>query len=123
MAIPELLNTRAEAVLKGILNIVNQARNAYTELNKQCYLEYQMELYATGETVPLVRMTEVRYIRDRVKALQEVENDAIDAFTRYASDLSQHRAYGNEREFKDALKHAKAECYKLEADLGLYIDN
>lgn len=34
-----------------------------------------------------------------------------------------NRAYGNEREFKDALKHAKAECYKLEADLGLYIDN
>ena len=101
MAIPELLNTRSEAVLKGILNIVNQARSAYTKLNKQCYLEYQMELYAAGETAPLVRMAEVRYIRDHVKALQEVEDNAITAFTLYSIKLSQCRAKENERDFFD----------------------
>lgn len=119
MTIPELLNTRAEAVLKGILNIVNQARNAYTELNKQCYLEYQMELYATGETVPLVRMTEVRYIRDRVKALQEVEDNAITAFTLYSIKLSQCRAKENERDFFDTLEQVRREYGKLEGDLNL----
>lgn len=119
MAIPELLNTRAEAVLKGILNIVNQARNAYTELNKQCYLEYQMELYATGETVPLVRMAEVRYIRDRVKALQEVEDNAITAFTLYSIKLSQCRAKENERDLFGTLEQAKCEYGKLEGDLNL----
>lgn len=119
MAIPELLNTRAEAVLKGILNIVNQARNAYTELNKQCYLEYQMELYTTGETVPLVRMTEVRYIRDRVKALQEVEDNAITAFTLYSIKLSQCRAKENERDFFDTLEQVRREYGKLEGDLNL----
>lgn len=119
MDIPELLNTRAEAVLKGILNIVNQARNAYTELNKQCYLEYQMELYATGETVPLVRMTEVRYIRDRVKALQEVEDNAITAFTLYSIKLSQCRAKENERDFFDTLEQVRREYGKLEGDLNL----
>ena len=119
MAIPELLNTRAEAVLKGILNIVNQARNAYTELNKQCYLEYQMELYATGETVSLVRMAEVRYIRERVKALQEVEDNAITAFTLYSVKLSQCRAKENERDFFDTLEQVRREYNKLEGDLSL----
>ena len=119
MAIPELLNTRAEAVLKGILNIVNQARNAYTELNKQCYLEYQMELYATGETVSLVRMAEVRYIRERVKALQEVEDSAITAFTLYSVKLSQCRAKENERDFFDTLEQVRREYGKLEGDLNL----
>ena len=119
MAIPELLNTRAEAVLKGSLNIVNQTRNAYTELNKQCYLEYQMELYATGETVPLVRMTEVRYIRDHVKALQEVEDNAITAFTLYSIKLSQCRAKENERDFFDTLEQVRREYGKLEGDLNL----
>jgi hypothetical protein len=119
MAIPELLNTRAEAVLKGILNIVNQARNAYTELNKQCYLEYQMELYATGETVSLVRMAEVRYIRERVKALQEVEDNAITAFTLYSVKLSQCRAKENERDFFDTLEQVRREYGKLEGDLNL----
>lgn len=119
MAIPELLNTRAEAVLKGILNIVNQARNAYTELNKQCYLEYQMELYAAGETVPLVRMAEVRYIRERVKALQEVEDNAITAFTLYSIKLSQCRAEENERDFFDTLEQVRREYGKLEGDLNL----
>lgn len=119
MAIPELLNTRAEAVLKGILNIVNQARNAYTELNKQCYLEYQMELYATGETVSLVRMAEVRYIRERVKALREVEDNAITAFTLYSVKLSQCRAKENERDFFDTLEQVRREYGKLEGDLNL----
>lgn len=119
MAIPELLNTRSEAVLKGILNIVNQARSAYTELNKQCYLEYQMELYAAGETVPLVRMTEVHYIRDRVKALQEVEDNAITAFTLYSIKLSQCRAKENERDFFDTLEQVRREYGKLEGDLNL----
>lgn len=121
MAISELLNTRSEAVLKGILNIVNQARSAYTELNKQCYLEYQMELYAAGETVSLVRMAEVRYIRDRVKALQEVEDNAITEFTLYSVKLSQCRAKENERDFFDTLEQAKCEYGKLEGDLKLYI--
>ena len=121
MAIPELLNTRSEAVLKGILNIVNQARNAYTELNKQCYLEYQMELYAAGETVPLVRMAEVRLIRDRIQPLQEVEDNAITAFTLYSVKLSQCRAQEDERGFLDTLEQARREYVKLEGDTTLYV--
>jgi hypothetical protein len=123
MAISEIMDNDSKATLNGFLAIADKALETYSELKKHCNLKVQMRVYASNEPVSYMHMVEVRSIRDRVKALQEVENDAIDAFTRYASDLSQHRAYGNEREFKDALKHAKAECYKLEGDLGLYIDN
>ena len=121
MAIPELLNARSEATLKGILNIANQARSAYTKLNKQCYLEYQMELYAAGETVSLVRMAEVCYIRDRVKALQELEDNAITAFTLYSVKLSQCRAQEDERGFLDTLEQTQREYVKLEGDTTLYV--
>lgn len=108
---------------QGPLNLADRMHIRVFQKQENLAKKVQMRVYASNEPVSYMHMVEVRSIRDRVKALQEVENDAIDAFTRYASDLSQHRAYGNEREFKDALKHAKAECYKLEADLGLYIDN
>lgn len=121
MAIPELLNARSEATLKGILSIANQAWEAYTTLEKKYDLGTQMKLYAAGETVSLVRMAEIRSIRDQVKALQEVEDDAITAFTNYSSKLSQYRAQGDERDFFDTLEQAKCEYGKLEGDLALYI--
>ena len=121
MAISEMLNTRSEAILKGILNVANEAQKTYTALEKEYDLKVQMRVYSSGEAVSYMRMAEVRSIRDHVKALQEVESDAIDAFTRYASDLSMHRAYNNERDFSDTLEKAKSEYDKLDGDLKLYI--
>ena len=121
MAISEMLNTRSEAILKGIMNVANEAKKTYTALEKEYDLKVQMRVYSSGEAVSYMRMAEVRSIRDRVKALQEVESDAIDAFTRYASDLSIYRAYNNERDFSDTLEKAKSEYDKLDGDLKLYI--
>ena len=121
MAISEMLNTRSEAILKGILNVANEAQKTYTALEKEYNLKVQMRVYSSGEAVSYMRMAEVRSIRDRVKALQEVESDAIDAFTHYASDLSIYRAYNNERDFSDTLEKAKSEYDKLDGDLKLYI--
>lgn len=121
MAISELLDTRSKAILKGILSIANQAKETYTALEKKCDLETQMKLYSAGENVSYMHMAEIRSTRDQVKALQEVEDDAITAFTTYASKLSQHRAQENEHDFFETLEHAKWEHYKLEGDLSLYI--
>lgn len=121
MTIPELLNTRSEAILKGILSIANQAWKAYSALEKEYDLEAQMKLYGAGEAVSYMHMAEIRSTRDQVKALQEVEDDAITAFTTYASKLSQHRAQENEHDFFETLEHAKWEHYKLEGELSLYI--
>lgn len=120
MAISELLNTRSEAILKDILGIAHNARDAYTTLEKKCDLGVQMKLYAAGELVSFVRMAEIRSIRDRVKALQAVEDDAITMFTTYSSKLSQYRAQENERDFFNTLGQAERERYKLEGDIILY---
>ena len=121
MAISELLNAHSEATLKGILSIANQAWEAYTTLEEKCDLGTQMKLYSAGETLSLVRMAEIRSIRDRVKALQDVEDNAITTFTRYSVKLSQCRAQEDERGFLDALEQARREYVKLEGNTTLYV--
>ena len=120
MPISPALNSRSKVILEGVLTVAKNAKKAYQELEETYDIDWHMNFYADDNHVSLMAMAKIRSTRDRIQPLQDIESEAITAFTSYSVELSKLRAEEDERGFKETLYRTQREYERLAGDLTLF---
>lgn len=79
-----------------------------------------MGFYADDNPVSLLAMAQIRSTRDRIDPLQDIEGEALTAFTNYSVELSKLRVEEDEYGFEETLYRAQREYERLAGDFALF---
>lgn len=120
MPISPALNSRSKVILEGMLTVAKNAKKAYQELEETYDIDWHMGFYADDNPVSLLAMAQIRSTRDRIDPLQDIEGEALTAFTNYSVELSKLRAEEDEYGFKETLYRAQREYERLAGDFALF---
>lgn len=120
MPISPALNSRSKVILEGMLTVAKNAKKAYQELEETYDIDWHMSFYADDNPVSLLAMAQIRSTRDRIDPLQDIEGEALTAFTNYSVELSKLRVEEDECGFEETLYRAQREYERLAGDFTLF---